>query len=305
MTPETQIPQQNEYGMSVMNFFDKSTIYTALLPAHAIVDIATESGYKDLEWHPLRFTVAGEQLRHNLGVSQYVKDGIGSLHQSWRIQKTLAQVAKHPYPAIAAASFVLLPETDASLTDLQKLQRVLGKQLPVVLYPRQERPGISHQWGFAAMTYQPLPEVLEFFGVQNVEEMIKKGKELGYTGVTIDLTHIRESEDGKSLGHWKDVLPLLLPDAVEVHVSAGRVERKTLVTFDPMEELRDLYKGHGQSELIEMLRYIRQSGWQGRFVTEIPAVALHALGNTNPFESPRELAEKHKRLVKNIQDILG
>lgn len=291
-----------EVDCSVMNLFDKSTIYTAFYPVSAYVDVIESAGYRGMQWHPIRNTVAGAQMNAGLiGLSD--KGAITSGHQSWRNEKSFREAYNHPNRAIAMASYILLSERMASLDDLEKLQRTVGRKLPVVLYPEYEDEESGTSRNFGDKTFQPTPEVMRRWDVRTVQQMIGEAKHRGYTGFCVDLAHLRgESVDGYTFNPWQETLPQLLLFAQEIHVSAGRFDMGYEKT---QEELRDLIQGTGNTELSAMLECIGKSGWIGRVVTEIPAMALHGLRGNKPFMSVKNLAKDHGEIVYHIQTLLS
>lgn len=73
-----------------------------------------------------------------------------------------------------------------------------------------------------------------------------------------------------------------------------------------MQELRDLLSEKRNSELVDMLRFIRSLNWRGRVVTEIPAVVLHSLrSERGRFASIKDLIEDHKQIVNTIQTVFS
>ena len=161
------------------NLFDISTFYTALLPAHAMVDGIKEAGYRGFEWHPLRFPIlSGAQMNSGL-ISEGVKDAVVSLHQSYRSEKSLGEALHHPNRALAVVSYLVLPERVASLDDLERIQKGVGRELPVVLYPAREGEESGTERLFGEKTFQPLPEVMQQWGVATPEELIVATYERG------------------------------------------------------------------------------------------------------------------------------
>lgn len=294
-----------EVDSSVGNLFDKSILYTASWPVGAFVDTVKESGYRGLEWHLLRGIVAGVQMKAGL-VSQYSKDAILSLHQSYRSENSWKEAWGHPNRSLATMSYILLPERVSSINELEQLQRVVGKELPVVLYPPNPEEESGTHRHFAEKTFQPTPEVMHRWQVKTPEELVAEAYKRGYTGLCIDLFHMRALHvDGVGLNPWQETLPQLLPHTQEIHVAAGRVDIKQS-HIDTEQELKDLLNSKGNTELLRMLKAIRESRWTGRVVTEIPAVALHAARtNRSSFSSIKDLIEDHKRIVGNIQDSLA
>ncbi len=142
--------------------------------------------------------------------------------------------------------------------------------------------------------------------VTNPEELTAEAERRGYTGLCLDLFHMRAVDaEGSGLNPWQETLPRLLPMAKEIHVAAGRVDIKQ-GHIDTECELRELLAGQGRTDIIPMLKAIRDEGWQGRIVTEIPAAALHSLRlDRHVSTSIKDLIEDHRRIVSTIQNILG
>ncbi|MBP9816309.1 hypothetical protein KBD09_03695 [Candidatus Woesebacteria bacterium] len=304
MISEGQRPPIEIYSANG-NLFDQSTLITALLPAHGLVDMIKEAGYAGFEWHPLRGLVGAEQLNRGL-VSRYVTDAIGSLHQSYRREANLGEAWRHPNRKLAMISYALLPERIASLDDLEKIQQIVGRELPIVLYPSHpdEESGTSRP--FTQKMFQPSSDVMQQWGVHTAGELINETYRRGYTGFCLDLLHMRrEAIDDVGLSLWQETLPELLPHTQEIHISAGRFDQAQ-IPVDSQQELQDLMAGRGDSDLLRMLEEVRESGWSGRVVTEIPAASLRSLRSPkSPFSSIKDLVDDHKRIVGNVQDILS
>lgn len=294
--------QENQTGVpevdsSLATLFDKSTLYTAFFPAGACVDTVKEAGYRGIEWIPFR-TVAGIQM--NAGaVNQGTKDAVVSLHQSFRSEKSIGQAWHHPNKAFAIISYVALPERVSSLNNLERLQKVIGRGLPVVLYPENagEEPGTERN--FQEKTFQPTPEVMQKWKVKTVDELITESKRRGYTGFCVDLAHMRGASRGEyTLNPWQETLPQLLTFAQKIHIAAGRVD----MAYENTEaELKDLIKGTRYTELPQMLEVVKKSGYRGRIVTEIPAIALHRMHGGGQFLPINTLIQDHKEIVHNVK----
>lgn len=296
-------PQSFEINSSLMNLFDKSTLYTAFWPAHAFVDTVKQSGYEGLEWHPVKGLVAGQQMNHGL-VGNDTKDAIRSLHQSWRSEKSVGEAWHHPKRGLAVVSYLLLSERIASLDTLEHLQDVVGRKLPVVLYPEKPGEPSGTDRKFDETSFQPTPEVMREWKVATPSSLIYAAQRRGYDCLCLDLFHIRErSNSGIDLNPWRETIPWLLPFTREIHVSAGRVDMNAPYV-DTMQELKDLLAGKGETDLMNMLRSIASSGWRGRIVTEIPAQALHAIrSETGRRTSMNDLIDDHKKIVDTISAI--
>jgi hypothetical protein len=293
-----------EVDSSIGNLFDKSMLYTAMWPMGAFVDTIQAAGYRGIEYLPLRGLLAGMQM--NLGlVSQETKDTIVSAHQSYRSEKSWRQAWRHSKRLLAMSAYVVLPERVASLNDLERLQMVVGRELPVIMYPEMSGEERGTDRPFAEKIIQIVPEVWEYWGVKTPEQIIQGAEDRGYTGLCIDLFHLRgQSDSGAKLGKWEDILPTLLPHTSEIHISAGREDIQQ-THIDTVQELKDLLKGNKNSEIFRMLKVVRDSGWTGRIVTEIPAEALKSVREKELGSSIRSLIDDHRRIIGSVQEALS
>lgn len=285
-----------EIDAAILNFFDKAFIQTFFWSMADIQKFLQKTGYEGVEWHPLRAALVGQQVQLGL-LSHKQKEIIRSLHQSFRTEKSWAKILKHPSPMQAAASYILLPETYSSLPLLQRLQARLGKQMPIVTYPSAQTTQFQLNHLFAEQLFQPTAEVLKDWEINKIADLPDKFRQNGYTGLCLDLFHWRRQPS--ILLPWQETLPLLLPYIKEIHLAVGRTDISQRL-IDSEQELRDLITGQQKSEIWPILSIIRQNGWQGRIVTEIPAVALRAF-SANPT-SWTQFQENHRRLVANVRN---
>lgn len=286
---------------SVGNFFDTSTLYTLAWPVEKFATTAERSGYSGLEWHPLRL-LSGLQIKSGL-LTRQGRDAITSGHQSFRSEKSLREAWNHPNRLLAVASYGVLPERVKSLDDLEQLQKAVGKRLSMVLYPEYEGEESGTDRPFAQKTFQPTPEVMQRWDVNTPEELIREMYRRGYTGLCLDLYHFR-GEGAVNLLPWQETLPKLLPHTTEIHVSAGRVDMPT-DTIDTNAELKDLLDGTNKTELPQILQTIKDVGWNGYVVTEIPAAAIHFLDRHGRFIPPSTLEGRHRAITSTIKGILS
>ncbi len=301
MTPELAQSAQEpvrkmELDAAVLNFLGLATIYTTLLPIDAFVDLASESGYQGLEYHPLKW-IPGISINHGR-ISE--PDKIRSVHEGFRGQKTILDALKHPNKALAIQAIMMLPYGPTSVEELNKLQEIVGRKLDIVLYPKDsssEEVQLGRHTDFGENTYQPTRDVMKMWGVKTIDEMLRKGESLGYTGITYDTAHSR------TLSPWQEHLPDLLERGIvkEIHLSAGRID----MGYDnAIAELSDLLFGTRHTELLQMLQTIKDSGWQGRVVTEIPIGAIKVLKKRGPIITPKQMMDDHRRIVDNASAIL-
>lgn len=298
------MPAMNvEINSSVGNLGDKSAPQALFWTVERYISTVKEAGYTGLEWFPLRTPVVGLQMRLGL-LSQQAKDGIRSLHQSYRSEKSFREAWNHPNRPLAALSYFLLPERVSSLNDLEHIQKVLGRKLPVVLYPSQEGEESGAQRHFADKLFQPTPGVMRQWGAKSIQELIEQTYQRGYTGLCLDLFHFRKPDE-IDLNPWQETLPQLLPHTKEIHISAGRGDMMQDYV-DTNAELRDLLNGTQHTDLPRILRAIKDLGWSGRMVTEIPATSLKLiLGTSSRFLDTNSFIEGHRSIVGNTKVILS
>lgn len=296
-----------EIASSVGNLGDKSIPQSLLWTVEKYVDVVRQARYVGLEWFPIKsflgVPIAGLQMRRGW-LTQRAKDGIISLHQSYRGEKSFAEAWNHPNRALAVLSYFILPERVSSLNDLEHIQRVLGKKLPVVLYPSQEGEESGIQRHFTDKLFQPTPGVMKQWGVRSIQELIEQTYQRGYTGLCLDLYHFRQPDE-VDLNPWQETLPQLLPHTKEIHISAGRGDMMQDFV-DTNAELRDLLDGTQYTDLPRILGTIRDLGWSGRMVTEIPAASLKlVLGATARFLRTDSFIEAHKSIVGNTKAFIS
>lgn len=293
-SPETTV------NFSMQNLVDTSTLWALLAPIETFTNISKSAGYQGVEYFPYR--IPHTQVRTGLLSKESLRQ-IDSAHQSFRTEKNLGEVKKHPRPILALKAFITMPEKVASLTDLKILQRKLGKLLPVIVYPQNEWAGETRPAIFDTLVnklIQPAPELISTLG-QNME----KADQLGYK-LCLDLFHIRRKVTqgfSTQFRPWQEMLPLLLPQTKEIHLAVGRQDFEG--SFDSMAELVDLYYGTRRTDIIPMLELIHRSGWQGPIVTEIPANSITKLAGVSEILTPTVLVNKHRVIADNVRSILS
>lgn len=291
-------------NFSMQNMVDSSTPWALPAPIELYSAVAKNSGYSGIEYFPFR--IPHIQVRTGM-LTRGALNSINSAHQSFRTEKTLTEVRRHPNPRLAAQAFVTMPEKFVSLQDLEKLQRTFKGEFPVVVYPPNEWMNETRSAIFDRLEnklIQPAPELLGAWGINSVEEFMAESKKRGYE-LCLDLYHIRRRVTQgfqTQFGQWQDVLPVLLPQTREIHLGVGRADFQS--SFDSMLELRDIYVGDRMTDIIPMLEMVRDSGWIGPIVTEIPAIAAKNLVSDSKITSPSLLVKTHKQIVDNLRSIL-
>ena len=292
-------------NFSMLNLLDTSTLWGIIAPIEMYATIAKKSGYAGIEYFPYR--VPHLQMKKGLVTNNGV-NSITSAHQSFRTEKDFEAVRKHPNPKLAAAAYITMPEKFASLKDLEKLQRELGHKIPVVVYPPNEWLGEKRPYIFERLDnklIQPAPELLGAWGIQTTKQFINKIKNSDYK-LCLDLFHIRRQVTQgfhTQFSRWQEVIPALLPYTKEVHLAVGRSDFQG--PFDSAQELKDIYSGERKTDIVPMLELIREFGWTGSIVTEIPATSAKNLISNSKIATPSLLIQVHKQIVANINEIMS
>lgn len=294
-----------EINFSMQNMVDGSTLWALIAPIEMYSAVARRAGYSGIEYFPFR--IPHTQVRTGL-ITRGALGSIESAHQSFRTERTLRHVRQHPDPKLAIQAFVTLTEKFDSLKDLAKLQRELGHRLPVVVYPPNEWMGETRPEIFKRLDdklIQPAPELLGAWGINTATEFVNEARNRGYD-FCLDLFHIRRLVTQgfqTQFGKWQDVLPVLLPHTREINLAVGRGDFDG--PFDSMQELKDLYTRGRKSAIIPILEMVRDFGWTGPIVTEIPATSAKSLISNSRVTTPRMLISVHKQIVENLRSIMG
>lgn len=289
-----------EINFSMQNMVDSSTLWGIISPIELHTSVAKKSGYDGIEYYPYR--IPHIQVATHL-ITQQSLELIHSAHESFRTEQSIRAIMKHPNPKLAAQVFFTMPEKYTSLKDLSKLQKVLGIDIPVIVYPPndwmgQERPELHDI--LRNKLIQPAPELINAFG-----KSMEKASGFGYK-LCLDLFHIRRSAvQGftTQFGPWQEILPTLLPHTGEIHLAVGRSDFNG--PFDSAQELKDIYSGERKTDIIPMLELIRDLGWVGPIVTEIPATSAKNLISNAKIATPNMLIQAHKQIVANIRKIMS
>lgn len=259
---------ENKYGISTANVLDTPTVDKALtwgISKH--VEVAKASGIDGVElWpqgvKPLREidndTLSEEELSGILSAHQSPRDSLRSLR------------------ALKVALF--LPHRDKSFDYLERIDAKAGG-IPVVLY--QETPvEVIRGSTIKNKQIQTDPAVCIAWDVNSASEYLDEVSRRGFTdesgnpGIVIDTHHIRhrdvETGQENPLADWKESIPILLPYTREIHLGVGRWDFG-LVDHEKLEdELVDLLNdGENNTEVVQMLRLVAESGWNGLIIIEM------------------------------------
>ena len=259
---------ENTYSISTASILDKSMARQALtwsIGDHALN--AQAAGYHGVELWPQgivpRVQIATGRL------SQAEKDGITSAHQSVvDLNKSLRESIFE-----RAVKSLILPGSIKSLDHLERIRELVDRDIPVVLF-KNVPSGYFERTKFNKTGIQTVPELCEELGAENAEEFVEAVQAMGFKKVVIDTYHLRrpniKTGIPNPLADWQKSLPVLLPHTQEVHVGIGRSDYGEVPEKVVAEELWDfMHKGVYNTEIIQILRSISNSGWRGLVVLEL------------------------------------
>ncbi len=293
---------KTEINFSMGNLVDASAPWALAMPIEFYSFVAQQSGYSGIEYFPYR--VPHIQIRSGM-FSDFALNSIKSVHQSYRTEKSLKEVKEHPNPVLALQAYMTLAEKVDSLKDLEKLQTE-EPGIPAIVYPPNEWSGETRPTNFDRLSnklIQPAPELLGGWGVNSAEQFVDEAIKRDYE-LCLDLYHIRRlpvQGFETKFAPWQELLPVFLPKTREIHLSVGRTDFRG--PFNSVQELEDLYYGDERTEIIPMLAAIRNFGWSGPIVTEIPASSASRL--VSKITTPGSIIKIHSRIVENVGALLG
>lgn len=241
-----------------------------------------------MSWHQLKDTRDTDVLGK-----------VASLHQGFRSERNLLESLRHPNKALAVSSYFLLPHQHKSLQDLRNLQSKLSPNVPIVLYPSSETHSQANNLGFGNRLFQPTPELMQLYDINNVSDLKVFIQQNGYEGLYLDLFHMRRVPTGYDKLDLLINLDKILDLTKLIHISVGRVDIPQ-DSIDTLGELRSLLSAReGTTILDKMIKQIRASDYQGNFVLEAPVVGIRRARAINNIG---DILEAHKHLVDNLKE---
>lgn len=298
--PETRGQAENSFALSTASVLDKSTLVAALTwTVQNHVDVAIRSGYQGVELWPQGIRPLAQIHQNRLAAGE--KTHVLSLHQG--VGKDLRAVRSLQELQIA----LFLPQVNASLSYLEMAHRALG-DIPVVLLSHTPE-AYMEKSSFTRRGIQPNPEVCKEWGVQNAEQFVEAAAKRKFTGVVLDTHHIRRphSQTGEPnpFADWQTSLPLLLEHTQELHIGIGRNNDWHTNEGQVREEALDLLTGGNKNtEIVQMLHMIAQTGWGGLIVIEMrPSVYRDIMGRKF-FLSNTDLRGVYERVRNTLFHVL-
>jgi hypothetical protein len=276
------IDRRFKLGMAQFSLLGKSTI-TAVprLTTDEFAQIKEDLGIDGYEWHPTKNMTSSHEI-NNGNIRGNFRESILSAHQSYLGQRTLFDVGKAisqkpgQWPLIVG-SYVFLPYSVDSLQNIVTLQEVVGKKLPVVIYPTEDNSSQSSSLNsFGERLFQPTQEVMNIWGVKTIEELLEMYPDKGMDGICLDTTHSRILAN---IDLRKDLraLKLVLRHTKEIHIRPGALDMQSHYNQkDPLGDLRQLL-GNDENAWYPMFIKSISGSWEGgRIITEVQTQALEA-----------------------------
>ncbi len=271
------------------------------------IDAIQESGYVANEHHPIRFTPLWYQLGTNRAVQTF-QDSIKSGHQSIRGIGGALNLAKAAArrDIFTLESYYLFRYSPESLKDLVKLQKVLERKIPVVMYPNQNGIFAEGSDQFGQQLVQPTTEVMKWWGVTAIDGLIEQAKARGCY-FCLDTLHSRIL-NGIDLTKDPEARAKILEHTSEVHVRADTDVQKWYSNFVPGADMKAIIDNDRNSLIGQFLGDIGKEWNGGRVVMETPYDAMNAVYREKTVQdenlSVSQLLEYHKRSVNNTLEFL-
>lgn len=324
MRPDRQI----RVISSSLNYLGAAAPQNVFRSAKGLLRDTVAAGYDGLQWNMIRRTLAGFQLNHGF-FGRKIAEGIVSLRQSTRGEQTWNETLHHESPINAIQTRIFMDYRDDSIDRIRRLSRRFQKQTPaqplkpVDLYP-VDRPDQRSGTELANPRRLILTaEVLQDWNIQPIGEdfvdfanrLVAEAKARGYDALSLDFFHMRDTppEGPNHLQNWRQTLPALLATGAveEIVVSLGRIDRMSRAgNIDTIGEARSLLGIDSQdTEIMHMLDVVRESGWQGDVLVQIPPSglkrAIQGERRRKNLINNKTLTYWHTQITNNIQQRLG
>lgn len=290
---------ENRYGIASANILDEATLIPAITwNTQKQIEVAKQAGFDGIEYWPIK--------RYGIKVPLVNQDdiksgGILSAHQSFRPEKVRLTPAE-----LKVAAF--LPGIDSSFEILKEVNSQAGG-IPVVLYRETSKEALEAS-GISLRQTQTDSEACKQWGASNAPEFLDSAAQNGFTdehddpAIVIDTHHVRHpSQDGQvnPLANWRESIPVLLPYTKEIHLGVGRIDFGRMDKEKIKGELIDLLNGGtGNTEVVQMLRMIADTGWSGLIVVEMrPSAVKEYLGSM----TERDLVNTYERIRVTLHHI--
>jgi hypothetical protein len=280
------------------------TLWSFLFPIELIIWIARKAGYDGIQYSPIRL-FAGLQVRLGL-LSSYAKRYIFAAEQSprnevihWREGKrAFADFLTSEQPILGVLFYILLPFRRDSMKILIKLQHLLDKKIPMVIYPYHEfeEPQYREFSQIGMRLVQPEPGLITRWRVNNYllfQARIFTADFNRFNGICFDTDKARLMP-----WSWKQQIEENIDDIKLVHV---RFRSKLEVKNDKSTT------GVIDQELVDMINTLVKNGYSGDWVIEMPMDGLSEVIGKRwwlAIINPWYFIKAQKKLVNLIREII-
>ncbi len=195
-----------------------------------------------------------------------------SVQQSFRSEENIFAILRHHSPALAAASYAIYPERIQSLNTIAAIQRE-NPNTYAIIYPLHEqskrngdiwnRDWAEHYPHSALNSIQnqllePFPELLDRWGIESAEDLIRASKDRNYDGFALSMKHILRAPESGFQSRFKDpdrVLQVLYPHTNIFFIT--QLEKPT------SKEALSIYDYEQR-----ILKSLKSLGWTGLLILE-------------------------------------
>lgn len=267
---------------------------------------AEEAGYDGITVMPTRM-IAKETRGSSPEETRLILAG----NQSFRGEKTLRDVLKHPNPVLALQVFLTLPHNTASLKTLKTMQEKreqLGlPAMPVTLQTAEE----AQKEEAKAVKRKGLiltPDNYEKPGTPSLDKLPDVLEERGINNLVLDTYQIRRLSNNP-LANPKELIYELWKHTSITVVSLGREDLPTDRSDFSHADLSNLFHGDEGGEIYDVLHTMRETmnntGHVPTFVVQIPESGLRVLKGAGGDIVTTDMAiEIHARVLGNLKKAL-
>lgn len=298
--------KEQEVNLAIPNLVHPLTFYRAFFKSGYFIQFAKDAGYNKIEWHPLQ-GLAREVLAKHASALGFLKPHLSSAHVHIHPEATFWSVILRkqdplrPFQKMRLHNLAWVDSKQA-VKAIHRLERAFRGNLPVVVYPPfQENPQAHSVYENPML--QPHPPAFE--DKSNADQIVESVIQGIYSGVWLDLYHMREktSDGTKPLMPWTQSIPKLAPYVKGVHFQVGRTEYVDS-TIRSQEELKDIFAQYPKmnTEIIQMLKVLKDSGFEGPIIVEVPATALVKLFGLETL-TLENLKNRHRTIVEYVKSI--
>lgn len=265
--------REPRFAMAMAAMLGPRTFYLPFCGVTKYRQIAEEIGCY-LDFWPINPGPSFQVARKGLKPDD--KSIIVSASGSYRGETSLTQAWAHKNKALAIPSYFFFPHRDDFNTVglvTEQLRRYDGRQIPVVQYP--ESPREKRDEILTPRLVQPVPEEFIKQSIRTPDDLDKYLLTNSFDGFCFDTQHSRFLFTDPRFRH---LFEEVIKRSSLVHVSLGRSDaQRPDYPIDAQKELRDVtFPDNRFTQIARLLLEIRDSGFDGTYVLEIPVESIVA-----------------------------